>query len=89
MATIGDITVAFRSDIDGLESGIEKAIELFRELKESADEISGTLEDVEKKRIEIETAVDRQQLDAVQGDIESSAATLAVKAGWTQRQSIK
>ena len=80
MATIGDITVAFRSDIDGLESGIEKAIELFRELKESADEISGTLEDVEKKRIEIETAVDRQQLDAVQGDIESSAATLAVKA---------
>lgn len=79
MATIGDITVAFRSDISDLESGIGKAVELLEELKASAEGIVEAFDGLESRRIEIETAVDRREFDAVQSDIESSSATLAVK----------
>jgi hypothetical protein len=80
MATIGDITVAFKSDIDDLRSGIEEAVELFEKLKESAEGIGDSVEDIEKKKIEIQTAVDRSGLDAVSKDLESSSAQMNVKA---------
>lgn len=77
--TIGSISIAFRSDLKDLEDGIEQAVELIEELSDSIEGVNETLDEIEKRKIEIETAVNRQDVDSVQKDIESSSATLAVK----------
>ena len=69
MATIGDITVAFRSDITELETGVEKVVDTLNELKVLAEEIKDTFGGLEKQRVEIETAVDRTEFDAAKDDL--------------------
>ncbi len=77
--TIGSIRVAFESDLDDLQTGVEESIELIESLKDAVDEVSEAVEQIEKSRVEVKTAVDKSEFDAVSKEIEDSSATMAVK----------
>jgi hypothetical protein len=77
--TIGSIRVAFESDLDDLQTGVEESIELIESLKDAVDEVSEAVEQIEKSRVEVTTAVDKSEFDAVSKEIEDSSATMAVK----------
>lgn len=93
MATIGSISVAFESNIKGLESGIEDVLDLFDDLSEAADELSEKLGVISDKSIKVRTSVDTRSIDdaekrvsGLSESVKDSAASIAIRADTEQAQ---
>jgi hypothetical protein len=86
MATIGTITVAFTADLAGLSEGIENAVDMFNDLSERVDELTGRLEDMAKKTTTIRVDADTSGIARARDEVaalSSSAAAASVRTSVT------
>ncbi len=70
VATIGSITVAFKANLEELQSGVEDALDLFDDLSESIEEISEKLDSAASKTITVKAAADTKELTKASKDID-------------------
>jgi hypothetical protein len=59
--TIGSISIAFKSDLSDLESGIEKAIDLVGELKDAVKELQDSVGEISKTAVSV--IVDKSSIE--------------------------